>query len=231
MDPHPGPLLSIVIPTLNEAAHIASTLNRIPKSAAVEVIIVDGASSDDTCTLAVGYGARVFSSAKGRARQMNQGARQARGEFLLFLHADTQLPDRFLTYVVQTLSVADVSAGAFKLKFSPPLPGMQLIEDLANWRARRWQLPYGDQAIFMRTNLFRAIGGFAEMPIMEDVDLIRRLRRSGRIAIVPVPVFTSSRRWQNSGVWKTTLKNQIALVAYWLGISPTLLARWYHKNP
>jgi hypothetical protein len=231
MDPNPGPSLSVIIPALNEAAHISSTLHRIPKSAEVEVIIVDGESDDATRELAVAYGARVFSSPRGRARQMNKGANQAGGEFLLFLHADTHLPDRFSHYVIQTLSLPNVSAGAFRLKLQPLLPGLQLIEHLANWRAQSRQLPYGDQAIFVRADRFQAIGGFAEIPIMEDVDLIRRLRRLGRIAITPVPVITSSRRWQHSGVWRTTLKNQMALAAYWSGISPTRLARWYHKVP
>jgi uncharacterized protein len=230
LDSIPKPILSVIIPALNEAAHISSTLNRIPKSAEVEVILVDGASRDATRELAVSWGARVLSSTRGRARQMNKGADQAKGEFLLFLHADTLLPDRFLNYVVQTLSLPGVSAGAFRLKLDPILPGLQLIEHLANWRAQTRQLPYGDQAIFIRTDRFRDIGGFTEMPFMEDVDLIRRLRRQGRIAIAPVPVITSSRRWLNSGVWKTTLKNQIALAGYWSGISPTRLARWYHKG-
>jgi uncharacterized protein len=128
------------------------------------------------------------------------------------------------------LSRPGVSAGAFQLKFHPPLPGLQLVETLANWRAGRLQWPYGDQAIFLRADRFRALGGFAEIAIMEDVDLIHRLRHQGRIAIAPVLVITSSRRWQNEGVWRTSLINIIILAGYFAGIPADRLAQWYYKK-
>lgn len=106
-----------------------------------------------------------------------------------------------------------------------------MIEQLANWRSHRWQMPYGDQAIFLRAETFHAIGGFPDIPTMEDFDLIRRLRRRGRIVIVPVPIVTSARRWENMGVLKTTLINQAMIVGYLLGAPPTCLARWYHATP
>ncbi len=226
----PRPDLSIIIPTLNEAAIISLTLARIPQTPAIEVIVADGGSHDGTQELAGSWGARVLSSAWGRARQMNTGARQAQGKFLLFLHADTLLPEGFADHIDQILSRPETVAGAFQLQFNPPLPGLRLIERMANWRARVLQLPYGDQAIFLRAEQFQALGGMAEIPIMEDVDLVRRLSRQGRIVIAPVPVITSSRRWKDSGVWRTTLKNQVALAAFWAGTSLTRLARWYHKG-
>ena len=227
----PRPGLSIIIPTLNEAENISFTLARIPKTPFIEVIVADGGSHDGTPDLAASWGARVLSSPRGRACQMNTAAGQAKGEILLFLHADTRLPEGFADHVCRILSRPEISAGAFQLKFDPPLPGLGIIERLANWRARVWQLPYGDQAIFLRAERFRAMGGFSEIPIMEDVDLIRRLGRLGPIVIAPVPVMTSSRRWKNSGVSeRPALKIKSLLAAYWAGISPDHLARWYHKE-
>lgn len=226
----PCPGLSIIIPTLNEAEHILLTLTRIPKTPFVEVLVADGGSHDGTPELATSWGAKVLPSSPGRACQMNTAARQAKGELLLFLHADTHLPEKFAEQICRILSRPETSAGAFQLKFDPPLPGLGVIEWLANWRSRVWQMPYGDQALFLRAERFKTLGGFAEIPFLEDVDLVRRLRRQGPIVIAPVPAITSSRRWKNSGVLKTTLKNQIILAAYWAGISPYRLARWYYKK-
>lgn len=222
------PGLSVIIPTLNEVENIPFSLARIPKTPFIEVIVADGGSHDGTPDLAASWGAKVLSSPRGRACQMNTAAREAKGEILLFLHADTRLPEGFTNQVCRILSRPEISAGAFQLKFDPPLPGLGIIERLANWRARVWQLPYGDQTLFLRAERFKALGGFSEIPIMEDVDLIRRLRSQGPVVIAPVPVITSSRRWKNSGVLKTSLKNQIVLAAYWAGISPHHLARWYY---
>ncbi len=225
-----NPSLSIIIPSLNEAARLSTTLSRIPKTPGMEVILVDGGSIDNSRESAFSAGIRVLDSPRGRARQMNAGAWEAKGEFLLFLHADTLLPDGFADYISAILSRPGVSAGAFQLRFYPPLAGLQVIEKLANWRARTLQWPYGDQAIFLRADRFRALDGFADIPILEDLDLIRRLRHQGSIAIAPVPVIASSRRWQRYGVWRTSLINQFILAGYLAGISPNRLARWYQKK-
>jgi uncharacterized protein len=132
--------------------------------------------------------------------------------------------------VLQILSRPGVSAGAFQLKLHPPLPGLKIIERLANWRARVWQRPYGDQGLFLTKERFQAIGGVLEIPIMEDIELIRRLRRQGPIMIAPLPVTSSSRRWQETGVLKTTLRNQITLLGFAIGISPGILSGWYNKK-
>ena len=181
------PLISVIIPTLNEEADIRTTLENVSCGSDIEIIIVDGGSRDKTLEVASSFGVKVLSSSKGRAGQMNTGAQAALGEVLLFLHADTCLPPGFADYVRRTISLPGVSAGAFRLSLTPPLPGLKLIERLANWRSKILQMPYGDQAIFVKTRLFKDLGGFSEMPIMEDLDLVKRLRRQGRIAIVPVP--------------------------------------------
>lgn len=193
----------------------------------VEVIVVDGGSQDDTVQIAQSLGAKVLSAPNGRACQMNAGALAATGDILLFLHADTRIPPLFDTLVRKALLAANTAAGAFELRIDASLRGLRLIESGVNLRSRWLQMPYGDQAIFLKTEVFHNIGGFPSLPIMEDFELMRRLRRLGRIVIIPVPVLTSGRRWLRLGVLKTTLINQGAIIAYLLGVPPERIARWY----
>jgi rSAM/selenodomain-associated transferase 2/rSAM/selenodomain-associated transferase 1 len=224
---HPFPRISIIIPTLNEAANIRATLATTKTASNVEVIVVDGGSSDGTVEVARSMGTEVITSPPGRARQMNAGAARATGAVLLFLHGDTRLPRGFDYHVRKILARPRAVAGAFQLRFDGTLPGLRIIERLVNVRSRRLQFPYGDQAIFLRAHLFRKMGGFPDIPIMEDFELIRRLRRRGRIVIAPVPVLTSARRWKNLGIVRATLINNAIPLAYYLGVSPSRLARWY----
>jgi len=220
--------ITVIIPTLNEAAHIPAALDLFFRGPDVpEVIVVDGGSTDQTVDKARACGAQVLMASGGRAEQMNAGARVATGSLFLFLHADTLLPAGFQCAVRETLWLAGVAGGAFQFRLDRSTAGLRLVEKMTNWRARRLQLPYGDQALFMRAAMFREIGGFPAMPIMEDFEFVRRLRRRGRICIVPEPAITSARRWQMRGVFKTALLNQIIIAAYYLGIPPSLLARWY----
>ena len=214
----------------NEAKQIRKTLASTQRAENIEVIVVDGGSQDNTIEIVQSYNFKVMVAVGGRAQQMNVGAAAASGEILLFLHADTLLPPGFDTLVRQVFG-ADTAAGAFQLQIDSPLWSLRLIELGVNWRSRWLQMPYGDQAIFLRAAVFHQLGGFPQLPIMEDFELMRRLRRRGTIVIVPVPVLTSARRWLRHGVVKTTLLNQIIILSYLLGVSPKRLVRWYRgKN-
>ncbi|MDY6803019.1 MAG: TIGR04283 family arsenosugar biosynthesis glycosyltransferase [Cyanobacteriota bacterium] len=219
--------ISVIIPVLNEASAIARTIASARVAADLEIIVVDGGSRDGTVETAESLGVRVLQSPPGRAMQMNSGAREAGGEILLFLHGDTILPPEFDKSIRLALAKAKVVAGAFELKIEGTMGGLSIVEKMVNWRSRYLQMPYGDQAIFLTSKIFWQIGGFPEMPIMEDFELIRRLQRRGKIETLPMPVVTSPRRWQKLGVLRTTLINQLVIIAYFLGISPERLARWY----
>jgi rSAM/selenodomain-associated transferase 2/rSAM/selenodomain-associated transferase 1 len=222
--------ISIIIPAINEADHIANTIESIGPGDKKEVIVVDGGSNDNTVGIAKSLGAKVITGTPPRARQMNQGADQATGDVLVFLHADTRLPEKFEDVVFNSFKQPKMVAGAFELRMDSPMPGLRIIERLANWRSRYLKMPYGDQSIFLSTKLFHDLGGFPDIPIMEDFELIRRLRKQGNIVTLPVPVFTSPRRWQNFGILKTTLINQLVIAAYVMGIAPEVIARWYDRS-
>ncbi len=219
--------VSVIIPALNEAAHLSATLAAVTRDSPHEVIVVDGGSTDGTPEIARKRDALVLTAPRGRAPQMNFGASVATGEYLLFLHADTLAPAGYPALVRAALERPGIAAGAFQFALEGDFPGRSLIEAVTNWRARRLQMPYGDQGLFVRRELFENLGGFPEQSLLEDYELVRRLRRCGRISILPVPVRTSARRWQRLGAVRTTLLNQAIILAYKLGVSPACLATWY----
>jgi len=222
--------ISVIIPALNEEATIGCAISGALLGRNVEVIVVDGGSSDSTKAVATACGARALDASSSRALQMNAGAATAEGEILLFLHADTQLPDGFDGLVRHALNEPGVVGGAFLFRTDYRTSVMRLIERLANWRSRCLQMPYGDQAIFVKRTLFNTVKGFRDLPIMEDFEFVRRLRRHGRIALAPAAAITSGRRWRLRGILATTLLNQFLIVAYKLGVSPARLALWYGHN-
>ena len=223
--------ISAIVPVLNEAPRLQRTLAQLQTAQNLETIVVDGGSRDGSDAIALNAGARVVSAPRGRAVQMNAGAEVATGEILLFLHGDTQLPPGFDRLVRQHLVNPQTIAGAFELSIEGDLRGLKTIASVANWRSRHWQMPYGDQGLFMEAATFQRLGGFPELPLMEDFEFARRLKRQGRIAIVPAAVSVSGRRWQKLGVWRTTAINQAIALAYLLGFPPELLARWYWGLP
>jgi len=227
--PSGQPAISIIIPTLNEAESITAAIKSAQACTGVEIVVVDGRSSDGTGEVAKGLGARLLTIAGGRAKQVNAGAMAASGDVLLFLHGDTRLPLGFHQHVQGIMAKPGTVAGAFSLEIDGTEIGLRIIEKLANFRSRFFQIPYGDQAIFLRANLFRSIGGFPEIPIMEDFVLMQRVKKEGRVVIAPIAVTTSSRRWKKLGILKTTMINQALLLAYFFGIDSERLARWYRR--
>jgi len=225
-----GRFISVVIPTLNEGENILPTLERVGDFSDGEVIVVDGGSSDGTVEAAEGWGARVISSGPGRGRQMDRGADESTGDILLFLHADTLLPEGWHTLIREAMADPLTVGGAFSWKVDAPGPFLRWIELTVDWRTRLFSLPYGDQAIFVKASLFRELDGYISIPLMEDVDLVRRLRKVGNLAVLRAPVTTSARRYERFGPFRTTMRNKVIFLGYYLGIRPEQLARWYYRR-
>ena len=223
-------LISVIIPAVDEIENIEAILLPLQDAGSVEVILVDGGSRDGTPEIARQLGAEVMQSDLGRATQMNAGAAAATGDILLFLHADTRLPPGFESHVRRVLARPGVSAGAFTLRIDSPVFWLRVMEWGANVRARYNQMPFGDQAIFVSAALFRKIGGFPDLPIMEDFEFIRQLKKRGRIEIVSDPAHTSARRWLSMGIWRTWWINQIMVAGYYLGVAPRRLAAFYRRK-
>jgi len=219
--------VSVIVPALNEEAQIARTLECVRQCQPHEVIVVDGGSTDGTIRLAREAGAKVLKSKPGRARQMNAGATAADGHALLFLHADTLLPREWLGVIVGTLRRPGVAAGAFGLRIGGEFHGKTAVERAVRFRSNCFQRPYGDQGLYLSRALFEEVGGFADLPIMEDYELVSRLRRRGRVITVAEAATTSGRRWHRLGILRTTLINQLVVAGYHLGVAPQRLLRLY----
>ncbi len=223
------PSLSVIIPTLNEEEIIEKTLANLLLSSSCEAIVVDGGSSDATLALAENAGCKTISSPCGRGIQMNLGAGKATTEVLLFLHADTLLPQGFHELVLAAAARPAFAAGAFSLAIDSPSKSLATIASMANLRSRLLHLPYGDQALFTTRQMFSAVGGFPELEIMEDFVFLQKIKKNGKIIILPECVKTSARRWQNIGIVRTTIINQLIVIGYKIGIPPATLAGWYRR--
>lgn len=223
------PSLSIIIPTLNEAQAIGKTLAALSSwtSGSIETIVADGGSSDSTTIIAQQFGARVVTSEKGRGSQMHCGARNALGENLLFLHADTTCPPEAKEWIDAVLSAdASVSGGNFDLRFD----GQTRAARFMTWlypRLGKLGLYYGDSGIFVRASVYDQVGGFRPLPLFEDLDFVRRLRRAGKMVHIPVPLVTSSRRFEGRSFALTFAQWSIMQSLYWLGVPPRVLNQLY----
>jgi len=222
--------VSIIIPTLNEGAVIVGLLKRFQALRALgcQVIVSDGGSTDNTCELVEHLVDRLVRGDAGRARQMNRGAAEAEGEILWFIHADSDFQQPALGQLVETLADADCTWGRFNVQLDARPFVYRVIESLINWRSRVTGIATGDQAIFVRRKVFEMIHGFADLPLMEDVDISQRLRAIARPLCISTPVITSARRWQQGGVIRTILLMWRLRLAFYLGVSPERLARHYH---
>ena len=220
--------LSIIVPVLDEASGIAASLAALLplRARGHEVIVVDGGSGDDTLALCRGRADAVIEARRGRARQMNAGAAQARGDVLLFLHADTTLPEQADACIARALT-AGAQWGRFDVTIEGASAMFPLIATAMNLRSRRTGIATGDQAIFVRRELFQRVGGFPDQPLMEDVELSRRLRGAAKPRCLHERVLTSGRRWERGGVWPTIVLMWQLRWRYWRGASPETLARAY----
>ncbi len=236
----PCPGISIVIPVYNEQERITPLLRHLdalPFSRKKEIVVVDGAPGQTTLAAMRDSGITLqallieLSSAPGRALQMNLGAHKAGGDILLFLHADTSLPDDGLSWAARALQDPAIVGGAFSLRIASPSPLVRLIGRGTTLRSRLTRVPFGDQALFFRRKIFFEAGGFPQIPIMEDLEFMRGLRANGkRIAILPQRVTTSGRRWEKEGALRCTLRNMLLRLRYRLGTPPELLARHYRRH-
>ncbi len=223
--------LSIIIPVLNESSIINRTIGHLvglDPHGTVEIVVVDGSPTGDTIHSITWETVKKVLSRKGRGVQMNRGAEVARGDVLLFLHADTCLPPGAPDMIHTQLQSKDRVGGAFDLGIDSNKIGYRLIEWMVYLRSRMTRIPYGDQAIFIRRDYFVKLGGFNEIPLMEEVELMQRVKKErGKIVIIPAKVKTSARRWEKEGIVRCTLRNWCLILFYWFGVPPEKLSKYY----
>jgi rSAM/selenodomain-associated transferase 2 len=212
-------MLSVIIPALNAAASLQDTLASV--TAADEVVLVDGGSDDGTAALAGGLGARVMAGPRGRGAQLAAGVEAARGEWLLLLHADTRLEPGW-----RQAAIGPEQAGYFRFALDSNDPRARRLELAVAWRCRVLALPYGDQGLLIHRDLLAAVGGVRPLPLMEDVDLVRRLGRR-RLVALDAAAITSAAKWQRQGWYSRSLRNLACLGLYFAGVPPRLIARFY----
>lgn len=222
--------IDIIVPVLNEAAGIQAMLGPLQalRRAGHKIVVVDGGSQDQTLEACGNLADELLTSDPGRARQMNAGARKGCGEVLLFLHADTCLPEDVDARLGHFMA-SKYAWGRFDVVLSGSHSGFRVIERMMNWRSRLTGIATGDQAMFVRRDLFEKLGGFANIPLMEDVELSSRLRAQSKPYCIGSAVVTSSRRWEEKGICRTILLMWRLRLEYWLGVSPANLVKRYYK--
>ena len=224
-------MISIIIPVLNEEAHLGSCIEAVRQNDdRCEIIVADGGSSDRTIEIAESFqGVKVMKTPKGRGLQMNAGAFSATGDILLFLHADTILEDGWVQAIAGVVKDSSVAGGAFTFAIQNPSKKYRVVEEWVRLRCFLFRLPYGDQGIFVKRDVFHELGGYKNIPLMEDVDLIERMKGQGRIVILDTKALTSERRWGRKGLIYTAVLNQLIMFLYKIGVHPQQLARLYYR--
>ena len=226
--PLPQPSLSVILPALDAAPHLQTTLASLKEAAPGEILLVDGGSSDGTAALADSLDAKVISSARGRGPQLRAGGAAAQGDWLLFVHADTHLEAGWAEEASAFMAEAEnqAKAAVFRFALDHPAPQARRIERLANWRAQRLGLPYGDQGLLISRAFYQALGGFKPLALMEDVEIVRRIGRK-RLVFLQSHAITSAERYRLGGWWVRPARNLCLLGGYFLRLPPRLLARLY----
>ena len=219
--------ISVILPALNEEMTIGASLQALLELAPDEIIVVDGGSTDRTQQICTRLRVKVIPSNRGRARQMNMGASQASGDVLLFLHADTKLPASALSDITAALRDPNCPGGRFDVEIDGSHWMLKLVAVLINQRSRLTRVATGDQAIFVRRSVFQHIGGFQDVPLMEDIAFCRALKHIGPIACLRSRVITSGRRWESDGVWRTIFTMWMLKLCYLAGVSPQRLKKYY----
>lgn len=224
-------MISIIIPVLNEEKNISAALENVERlNGEKEIIVVDGGSIDNTMDIVKKKGIMLLSSQKGRGCQMNRGAEIANGDTLLFLHADTTLPENAITRIAETIKNHKIVGGRFDVRFDDDRFVFKLIAFLMNWRSRLTGIFTGDQAIFIRKSVFKDIGGYLEIPLMEDIALSKKMKRTGRVACLGDSTITSAKKWKEEGIIKTILLMWFLRLLYFFKISPRFLSRIYYRK-
>ncbi|MEK9629970.1 MAG: TIGR04283 family arsenosugar biosynthesis glycosyltransferase [Nitrospinota bacterium] len=219
--------ISIIVPTLNEERGLAETLKHIQQLAPHEIIVSDGGSNDKTLEIAAAFTKNVVEGPTGRALQMNAGAEIATGDILLFLHADSRMEPASLEKISNSMEDSEEIGGAFSLHIDSEKWSLRLINQFANLRSKYLGMAYGDQAFFVKNTIFKNMNGFAEIPICEDIDFFKRLRKAGPVILLKEKVLTSPRRWNKEGIWFTTLRNILIATLFELRFPPRILTKWY----
>jgi rSAM/selenodomain-associated transferase 2 len=225
-------MISVVIPALNEGKTVRRCIERVKAEGAdCEIIVVDGGSSDNTLEeVELFQDVLLVQTGKGRGHQLNAGAAAAQGEVLLFLHADTVLEEGWSMAVASAFERDDVAGGAFTFRIDCPGRRYRLTEYWVKLRCRLFILPYGDQGIFVRRDIFDELKGYREIPVMEDVDIVERMRRLGHIAILEKKAYVHARKWIKEGWIRTAVRNQVVMLMYRCGVAPYHLARIYYRG-
>lgn len=220
--------IAIIIPVLNEAENVVALIDQLSqlRQSVAEIVIVDGGSTDNTLQMLEDSGMEIVSAPRGRAIQMNAGALYSNADILLFLHADTELPSNAIKAIEKAI-LTGADWGRFDVSLSGDHPMFRVIALMMNWRSRLTGIATGDQAIFIRRNVFNVVGGFPEQPLMEDIEISKQLKKISWPVCLPEKVITSGRRWRKHGVWKTILLMWRLRYAYWRGVPASTLAEYY----